>query len=113
MGMRRKRINKEVRKDIIAYWSEDKKAALTKGIKGKISYHYELFEKQEEDKIQEWAHKMVPKVDMATHADRQDIKRSIRKFMRRETLLHLGLSKYFPELYTEEQTEESNEKGTS
>jgi hypothetical protein len=107
MGVRRKQVNKEIRKDIAEYWNDSKKLEIVKGMRGKIQHYYQSFEKIQDEKVQRWAHRMVPKLEL--HADRQDIKRSIRRFMFKETLIHLNLQKYYPELF-EDEKEKNNEE---
>jgi len=104
MGAKRKKINSEIVKDIQAYWTEEKKAAVLKRIRKGIFLEVGPYEEREEPKVQDWAHRMVPNESLATHADRLDVKASLRKYMRKQTMIHLGLQKYFPELFGEETT---------
>lgn len=101
MGIRRRKINSEIVKDIRAYWTDEKKAAVLKRIRKGIFIEVGPYEKLEESKIQEWAHRMVPTPELTGHADRLDVKASLRKYMRQQTIAHLGLQKYFPELFEE------------
>lgn len=100
--MKRKKVNSEILKDINEYWTAEKKAELLKKMRKGIFLVIGPFEEIEEPKIQNWAHRMVPKESLQTHADRLDIKASLRKYMRKQTVAHLGLQKYFPELFIEE-----------
>lgn len=99
MGTRRRKINSEIVKDIKAYWTEEKKAAILKRIRKGIFMEVGPFEEFEEAKVQQWAHKMVTTKELPGHADRLDVKASLRKYMRQQTIAHLGLQKYFPELF--------------
>lgn len=101
MGIRRKKINSEIVKDIRAYWTDEKKAIVLKRIRKGIFIEVGPYEMLEELKIQEWAHRMVQNPELTGHADRLDIKASLRKYMRQQTIAHLGLQKYFPELFEE------------
>lgn len=100
--MRRKKVNKEIRKDIFEYWTPLQKFNLTRRIRKGIFLAIGPFEELEEPKVQEWAHRMIPEDSAMTHLDRLALKASIRRFMRKETVIYLGLSKYFPELFEDE-----------
>jgi len=100
--MKRKEINSEVRRDINDYWTEDKRAELQRRIRKAIFSVVGKFEEEEEKKVQNWAHRMIPANEYVKHIDRIDVKASIRKYMRQQTMLHLGLQSYFPHLYSQE-----------
>lgn len=98
--MKRKEVNSQIRKDINDYWTPELREIVNKKIRKAIFSEVGKFEESEEPKVQQWAHKMVPKVDFTTHVDRYDLKASIRRYMRQQTMLHLGLQSYFPDLYS-------------
>jgi hypothetical protein len=108
---RRKRINSEIVKDIRNYWTIEKRADILKRIRKGVFLEVGPFELIEESKIQAWAHSMVQKdkseAPIAQHADRFDIKTSLRRYLRKQTITYLQLQKYFPELF-----EEGNTHGT-
>jgi ubiquinone/menaquinone biosynthesis C-methylase UbiE len=102
MPLHRQNVNNQIVKDINNYWTDDKKAKLLKKIRKGVFLVVGPFEKEIEPKVQEWAHQMIPKVDAFTHSDRIYLKTSIRKYLRKQTIEHLGLQKYFPELFEED-----------
>jgi|WetSurMetagenome_2_1015567.scaffolds.fasta_scaffold24712_4 hypothetical protein len=99
MKLKRKKVNSEIVKDINAYWTEEKKAYLQWAIRKAIFIEVGKFEKIEEPKVQQWAHKMVHGDGLIEHADRQDIKAATRKFMRKQVIIQLGMQKFFPEIF--------------
>ena len=99
--MKRKQINAEMRNDIVQHWTNEKRQEVIRRIRATIYREIDFFEKQEEEKIQAWAHKMAQgDKSIIAHADRLDIKASMRKYLRQQIILHLGLMKFFPELFT-------------
>jgi hypothetical protein len=103
MKLKRKKVNSEIAKDITAYWTEEKKADLQWAIRKAIFVEVGKFERIEEPKVQSWAHKMCQGDGLIEHADRQDIKTATRKFMRKQVMTQLGLQKFFPEIFKEEE----------
>jgi len=109
MGLRRKKINAEIRKDISSYWTKEERERVERKIRATIYREIDFFEKQEEQKVQEWAHKMVQgDKNIVAHADRFDIKLSIRKYLRQQIILNLGYAKFFPEEPNETKKDEEN-----
>ena len=105
--MKRKKVNTQITKDIHDYWTAEKKENILKRIRKSIFIEIGPFEKLEEPKVQTWAHKMIPGNDLLQHADRLYVKTSIRKYLRQQIINHLGLQKYFPELYEENKKDET------
>ena len=112
--MKRKHINTEMRKDVVEHWTKEKRQEVVRRIRATVYREIDFFEKQEEEKIQAWAHKMAQgDRSIIAHADRMDIKASMRKYLRQQIILHLGLMKFFPELIEPIKKEEGeNEKET-
>lgn len=98
--MKRKEVNNRIRHNVNEYWNELEREILKKKIRKAIFSQIGLFEEQQESNIQDWAHRMIPHESLATHADRLDLKRALRRYMRQQTIAVLGLQAYFPELFT-------------
>jgi len=97
--LRRKKINASIRSEALSFWTEDKRAFLNKEIRKTIFKTLEELEEKLEPQIQDWAHKVVNGNSLIQHADRMDLKRSLRKYLREQSINVLGLQKFFPELY--------------
>lgn len=110
MKLKRKEINSQIRKDINEYWTEDKRALIKKRMRKAIFSVVGVFEELEDEKVQHWAHRMVPHNDFPEHVDRLAIKASMRRYMRQQTMLHLGLQEHFPELYPKEEEKKNETK---
>ena len=108
MKLKRKEINSQIRKDINEYWTEDKRALIKKRMRKAIFSVMGVYEELQDEKVQHWAHRMVPHNDFPEHVDRLAIKSSIRKYMRQQTVLHLGLQEHFPELFPEDKKDEKD-----
>lgn len=107
--LKRKKVNSEINKDILHYWTPEKREMIMKRIRKAIFMELGLFEKVQEPKVQEWAHRMVPDNSLAMHANRMDLKMSIRKYTRKNTVIHLGLQKYFPELFEDDKKDDDDD----
>ena len=110
MAAKRSQINEEVLKEIKSYWTRNKRTDIIRRIRKGIFLEVGPFEKIIEPKVQRWAHRMVPNENtMNAHADRMDLKVSIRKYLRRQTVLSLGVEGYFPELFAVKENEKEVE----